>query len=93
MTDTFQTWLRKCDAVVSGKVGLGLHDLPDANWRDYFEDGLSPKDAADCAYDDQWCDEMPSDLGTHTIIQRWILHFLSPKKMEVRNDNTHPYWQ
>ena len=62
MTDTFQTWLRKCDAVISGKVGLGLNDLPDANWRDYFEDGLSPKDAADCAYDDQWCDEMPSDL-------------------------------
>ena len=62
MTDTFQTWLRKCDTVVSGKVGLGLNDLPDANWRDYFDDGLSPKDAADCAYDDQWCDEMPSDL-------------------------------
>ena len=47
MTGTFQTWLRKCDAIVSGKVGLGLNDLPDANWRDYFEDGLSPKDAAD----------------------------------------------
>jgi len=62
MTDTFQTWLRKCDAVVLGKVGLGLHDLPDANWRDYFDDGLSPAAAADCAYEDQWCDEMTSYL-------------------------------
>ena len=62
MTDTFQIWLRKCDAVVLGKVGFGLHDLPDANWRDYFDDGLSPKDAVDCAYDDQWCDEVPSDF-------------------------------
>jgi len=62
MTDTFQTWLRKCDAVVLGKVGFRLHDLPDANWRDYFDDGLSPAAAADCAYEDQWCDEMTSYL-------------------------------
>jgi len=62
MSDTFKTWLRKCNAIVSSKVGLGLHDLDDANWRGYFEDGLSPRDATDCAYEDQWSDEMPSEL-------------------------------
>tara|TARA_R100000789_G_C2960849_1_gene137882 strand:+ start:499 stop:765 length:267 start_codon:yes stop_codon:yes gene_type:complete len=58
----FEDWLRKCDAVVSSKLGLGLHDLADAMWRDYFEDGLTPSQAADCAFDDMWSDDMPSEL-------------------------------
>ena len=62
MADTFKEWLAKCDSVVSGKLGFGLHDLPDANWRGYFDDGLSPGEAADCAFDDQWCDEIPAEL-------------------------------
>ena len=62
-TTRFDKWLKECDKVVSRKLGgIGLHDLPDAAWRDYFEDGLSPMDAADCAYDDQWYDEIPSEL-------------------------------
>ena len=61
-TMTFSKWLHQCDVVVSGKLGFGLHDLPDATWRDYFDDGLSPRDAADCAFDDQWCDEIPAEL-------------------------------
>ena len=58
----FDKWLRECDKIVSNKLGIGLHDLPDATWRDYFEDGLAPRDATDCAYEDQWCDEIPSEL-------------------------------
>ena len=58
----FNDWLRKCDAVVSSKLGFGLHDLSDADWHGYFEDGLTPSQAADCAYEDQWSDEMPSEL-------------------------------
>ena len=59
---TFNKWLRQCDVVVSSKLGFGLHDLPDATWRDYFDDGLSPRDATDCAFDDQWGDEVPAEL-------------------------------
>lgn len=59
---SFDKWLRECDNIVSSKLGLGLHDLPDATWRDYFEDGLAPRDATDCAFEDQWCDEIPSEL-------------------------------
>jgi|TARA_R110002096_G_scaffold345081_2_gene538600 hypothetical protein len=54
----FSKWLSKCDTVVLSTLGLGLHDMPDANWRDYFDDGLSPKDAFDTAAEDHWQDEM-----------------------------------
>tara|TARA_R100000995_G_scaffold82281_1_gene55975 strand:+ start:848 stop:1048 length:201 start_codon:yes stop_codon:yes gene_type:complete len=54
-------WLKECDKIVLNKLGIGLHDLPDATWLDYFEDGLSPSEAVDCAYEDQWYDEIPSE--------------------------------
>jgi hypothetical protein len=60
MTDNkFNEWLKKCDKIVSRKAGLGLDDLPDAMWRDYFDDGLTPIDATDSAYEDQWQDDIP----------------------------------
>jgi len=33
-----------------------LNFLPDANWRPYFDDGLTPKDAIDEAVMDAWDD-------------------------------------
>ena len=61
-TLTFDVWLKQCDKVVMGKLGLSLHDLADADWRGYYEDELSPVDACDCAFDDMWSDDMPHDL-------------------------------
>tara|TARA_R100000655_G_scaffold1422_2_gene5413 strand:+ start:346 stop:561 length:216 start_codon:yes stop_codon:yes gene_type:complete len=54
MTKDFKTWLNECDKIVESKIGQSIHDLSDANWSSYFEDGLSPLDAIQCAYDDYW---------------------------------------
>ena len=59
---SFDVWLRQCDKIVSGKIGVGLHDLADADWRGYYEDEMHPSDACDCAFDDMWSDDMPSEL-------------------------------
>jgi hypothetical protein len=60
MTMTFQEFMTACDGVVSAKIGLGVYDLPDAAWRDYYEDEMSPEGACECAVVDYWIDEMPS---------------------------------
>ena len=57
MENKFKTWLRECDKIVSSQIGIGIYDLPDAEWSSYFEDGLSPLDGVQCAYEDYWqCD-------------------------------------
>jgi hypothetical protein len=58
----FKTWLAQCDKIVASKLGVGLHDMPDANWRDYYDDGLTPHDACDCAFEDQWRGEGAEEL-------------------------------
>ena len=51
---TFDQWFKRCDGVTAKTFGLGVDDLPDAPWRDYYEDGLSPRDAVECASVDYW---------------------------------------
>ena len=41
MDKNFKEWMNKCDSIVQSTLGLGLHDMPDANWRDYFDDGMT----------------------------------------------------
>jgi hypothetical protein len=43
----FDTWLKKCDNLVSNEFGLGLHDFPDFLWYDAFEDGFEPDQAVE----------------------------------------------
>tara|TARA_R100001163_G_scaffold12910_1_gene12063 strand:+ start:908 stop:1246 length:339 start_codon:yes stop_codon:yes gene_type:complete len=59
MTDGFKAWMKQCDNQVSAKIGSGAFDLPDATWRDYFDDGMTPAEAIDFAYMDQWSDVIP----------------------------------
>ena len=42
----FEGWLILVDKSIQRKVGLGLFDLADAPLRDYFEDGITPREAA-----------------------------------------------
>ena len=42
----FKAWMKKVNASVMCSVGLSVHDLPDACYRDWFENGVSPEDAA-----------------------------------------------
>lgn len=44
--NTFETWMRAVDNHVSTIAGVSVHDLPDCMFRDWYDDGCSPQDAA-----------------------------------------------
>ena len=41
----FYQWLRKVNKLCVSKVGLGIFDLADYNWRDEYDAGSDPKSA------------------------------------------------
>lgn len=43
----FDQWLSNVDGIVSAQMGLSIHDMRDRNWRDAFEDSLSPEEAVE----------------------------------------------
>lgn len=43
----FMQWMAQVDADLEALLGVGSRDLADAPYRDYFEDGLTPREAAD----------------------------------------------
>ena len=43
----FYGFLRVANARISGRIMVGLMDLPDRLWRDAYDDGAHPGDAAD----------------------------------------------
>jgi hypothetical protein len=43
---TFEEWMRAVDQAVQMKVGLSVHDLADAPFRDWYDDGVSTTTAA-----------------------------------------------
>ena len=45
-TNTFEAWMRQVDAEVTRRTGLGVDDLPDCCFRDWYEDDMSPSSAA-----------------------------------------------
>lgn len=47
----FKTWIREVDRELERKVMMGSRDLPDAPYRRYFNNGYSPKEAAQEALD------------------------------------------
>tara|TARA_R100000988_G_scaffold93627_1_gene58070 strand:- start:79 stop:273 length:195 start_codon:yes stop_codon:yes gene_type:complete len=58
---TFKQWLKDCDKLVINKIGLGIDCLPDANWRDMYDDGIDAGRAIDNAYLDYWFDDIPEE--------------------------------
>lgn len=46
MRQSFDDWLVEVDRVVSGRVGLGVSDLEDCAYRDWYEDGVRAATAA-----------------------------------------------
>jgi len=42
----FKNWFAKVDAIMAAHYGLGAGDLPDWNYRDAFDEGMEPTDAA-----------------------------------------------
>lgn len=43
--ESFDSWISRVDRIISAATGLTHDDLPDACWRDWFDDGLTPKEA------------------------------------------------
>lgn len=43
---SFEAWMREVDAAVSRRMGLSVYDLPDVPFRDWYDDGTSPRSAA-----------------------------------------------
>lgn len=44
---SFDQWLKEVDAAIKAKfMGLGMLDLPDCPYADWYEDGVTPKGAA-----------------------------------------------
>ena len=43
---TFDEWMKLVDGAVVARAGLGVHDLPDCPFKDWFDDGMTPKGAA-----------------------------------------------
>ncbi len=54
----YEQFERECNRVLTNMVGLGIHDIADATWRDYYNDGLPPRNAVDCAIMDSTDDEL-----------------------------------
>ena len=47
-----------CNKILTNKAGLGIHDIADATWRDYYNDGLSPLNAVNSAIEDSQDDDL-----------------------------------
>ena len=43
---SFETWMREVDVQCWRRGGCSTGDLPDVNYREWFDNGLSPKSAA-----------------------------------------------
>lgn len=51
MYDSFDDWMAQVDHELINRCGLSSHDLPDTYYYDMYDDGVSPKEAAEEAYD------------------------------------------
>jgi len=52
MTQNFGTWIREVDTLCIGKFGLGVNDLPDMAYRDWYDDGITVEEAMELVEDE-----------------------------------------
>ena len=43
----FDQWMKVVDSLICDELGVGVNDLPDYLWRDAYDDGIAPQDAAE----------------------------------------------
>lgn len=46
MADTFEQWMKEVNDAIFNTAYVDSRDLPDWHYRDAFDDGMDPKDAA-----------------------------------------------
>lgn len=49
----FQDWLKGVDVALGLVIGLGHRDIADQTWRDWFDNGLDPHEAAQLALENE----------------------------------------
>jgi len=49
----FRQWLRSVNALVTAKVGIGIMDLADQPYRDWYDDATTPEDAAQTVLEEE----------------------------------------
>ena len=49
---TFEQWMKKVDRIIGERVGLSYLDLADQPYRDWYDDGMTPSEAASAAIED-----------------------------------------
>lgn len=56
---TFDDFMKACNKELAG-LGwpMGVEALPDALWRDYYDDGMCVVDALQTANDDHWDNQL-----------------------------------
>ena len=54
----FASWMKHVDRIVTRKWGMGVADLPDLNFRDWYDAGMTSREAA---YESRNC-----------VIRTWI---------------------
>ena len=47
-----EQWMRALDRAVGQRVGVSVHDLSDQPFRDWYDDGITPAQAARLAIQD-----------------------------------------
>lgn len=45
MEQTFDEWCREVNLVMIQRCSLGMDDLPDQTWHDWYDSGLTPDEA------------------------------------------------
>lgn len=46
MKRTFEQWLKEVNDLLIKTIGIGIDDLPDCSYYDWYESGKAPKSAA-----------------------------------------------
>jgi hypothetical protein len=49
---SFNTWMSKVDRKVSATAGLSVHDLSDQPFYEWWEEGMTPSEAASITLED-----------------------------------------
>ena len=42
---SFEVWMKEADRLCGASTGMSLYDLPDCCYRDWYDDGMTPKQA------------------------------------------------
>jgi hypothetical protein len=67
MKDDFAVWMEAVDREIENRCFLSADDLPDQPYRDWFDCGLSPKEAAVRAIRNASDDYTDDDIDPYTL--------------------------